>query len=352
MTKSCIPSIAIVFLTFFASSAMASEIVLNNGDRISGKIVKSDGKDLILKSDLSGDITIPWNAVVGISSDDPIFFTLKDGRVLRGTVSTVGGQLQIITEESGQVVVPIDAVDAVRSPQEQEIVERLKNPGFFELWTGVFDFGLALAQGNSETTNLSFALNADRVTNRDKTSFFAAALYATNNTTGESVTTANIIRGGGRYEYNITPRLFAYGAGGLEHDELQELDLRILLGGGIGWHVYQTEMTVFDVFGGLNWNREYFDNDVNRSSAELQLGEELSHQVSERVILKERFVLFPNLTESGEYRFAFDASVATTIKNWLAWQVTFSDRYISNPLPGIKKNDLILTTGLRITFGS
>jgi putative salt-induced outer membrane protein YdiY len=340
-----------VLFVFYGGNAIAGQVVLKNGDRLTGKIVKSDGKTLMLKSEMSGDITVPWDAVDQISSEEALFFALKDGKLISGSVSTVDGKW-VVSTQNGNVTIEKDSVDVVRSAEEQAIVDRLVHPGFFELWTGAFDFGLALAEGNSETTNLSLAFNADRTTNRDKTSFFAAALYSTNSTTGESVTTANIIRTGGRYEYNLSPRLFAYGAGGLEHDELQELDLRILLGGGIGWHAYKTEATVFDVFGGLNWNKEYFENNIDRSSAELQAGEELSHQVSERVLLKERFVVFPNLSESGQYRFAFDSSAVTTLKKWLGWEITLSDRYISNPLPGIKKNDLILTTGLRIAFGS
>ena len=35
---------------------------------------------------------------------------------------------------------------------------------------------------------------------------------------------------------------------------------------------------------------------------------------------------------------------------WLAWQLTLSDRYLSNPVPGTKKNDVLLTTGLRLTL--
>jgi hypothetical protein len=35
----------------------------------------------------------------------------------------------------------------------------------------------------------------------------------------------------------------------------------------------------------------------------------------------------------------------------LSWQITFSDIYISNPLAGLKGNDLLLSTGLRLTFG-
>ena len=67
-------------------------------------------------------------------------------------------------------------------------------------------------------------------------------------------------------------------------------------------------------------------------------------------ILRQKFVFFPNLTNSGEYRINFDFSQATTLRKWLAWQVTVSNRYLSNPVPGRKTNDLILTTGFRITF--
>jgi hypothetical protein len=34
-----------------------------------------------------------------------------------------------------------------------------------------------------------------------------------------------------------------------------------------------------------------------------------------------------------------------------SWQIIFSDRFLSDPLPGLKKNDLLLSTGLRLTFG-
>lgn len=344
--------VLLALLLFVSSGAAAGEVMLSNGDRITGKIVKSDGKTMIIKSDLSGDVSVPWDAVDQIISQEPLYFTLKDGKVITGTVTTAGGQFEVVTTEGGRVVVTRDTIDAIRSPEEQVIAERLKSPGFFELWAGAFDFGLALAEGNSETTNLSLALNADRTTTRDKTSFFAAALYATNSATGESITTANIFRGGGRYEYNVSPRLFVYGFGSLEHDELQELDLRLLLGGGLGWHLWKNDTTTFDAFAGTNWNKEYYSNDVDLSSAELQVGEELSHQLSERFLFTERFVYFANLSDSGEYRLAFDASAVAGINKWLGWQITFSDRFNSNPQPGIKDNDLILTAGLRITFGN
>ena len=38
------------------------------------------------------------------------------------------------------------------------------------------------------------------------------------------------------------------------------------------------------------------------------------------------------------------------LKKWLAWHVTASDRFLSNPLPGRQRNDLLLSTGLRLSF--
>ena len=60
--------------------------------------------------------------------------------------------------------------------------------------------------------------------------------------------------------------------------------------------------------------------------------------------------MFPNLTYTGEYRMNFDLSGVTVIKRWLGWHVTASDRYLSNPVFGRQRNDLILSTGFRLSF--
>jgi len=35
----------------------------------------------------------------------------------------------------------------------------------------------------------------------------------------------------------------------------------------------------------------------------------------------------------------------------IGWQVTLSDRYLSDPPGGFKQNDLLLTTGLKLKLG-
>jgi len=58
-----------------------------------------------------------------------------------------------------------------------------------------------------------------------------------------------------------------------------------------------------------------------------------------------------NLSNTGAYRVNFDISGVTALRKWFSWQVTISDRYLSNPVPGRKKNDAIYSTGVRVSFG-
>jgi uncharacterized protein DUF481 len=60
--------------------------------------------------------------------------------------------------------------------------------------------------------------------------------------------------------------------------------------------------------------------------------------------------MFNNVSESGEYRMNFDVGTDTKLGKWFAWQLTISDRYISNPAPGRLKNDLLISSGVRISF--
>ncbi len=189
-----------------------------------------------------------------------------------------------------------------------------------------------------------------RTTLRDKISLYATSLYARNSTTGTSLVTANAKRGGGRYEFNINSRSFAYAFADLEADDFQRLNLRVNPGAGFGWHAAKSERLRLDFFGGGSLNREYFTAGLRRTSGDLVAGNELTLKINGRTSLQEKTVYFPNMSDHGEFRLAFDASLATVLSKWLSWQLSSSDRYLSNPVFGTKTNDIILSTGLRVTF--
>jgi putative salt-induced outer membrane protein len=345
-------------ISLFALAASADQVTLKNGDRLTGTIVKSDGKTLLLKTDSAGDITVKWDAVSAIVSSQPLSVQLNNGQVVSGNVTTEDGKFEVATRDRGRIAAPRDTVVAIRNAEEQSDYDRLQHPRITDLWSGLLDTGLSETRGNSALLAFSLAGKAARATTRNKLSLYSNIVYATDNTTLPGRTTANSIQGGARFDYNLKPRLFVFAIADFAYDEFQHLDLRSVLGGGLGFHVIKTENTTFDVFAGGDYDREKFSPNpplvlanTTRNVAEIDAGEELSWKLNNRVSLNERFSVFPNLSDLGQYRFQFDATAATKLKSWLSWQITVSDRYLSNPLPGLKSNDELLSTGLRLTFG-
>jgi len=351
-------AILVVSLCVLASAARADQVTLKNGDRLTGTILKSDGKTLLLKTDSAGDVTVKWDAVNAIVSSQPLNVQLNNGQILSGNVTTDDGKFNIATRDRGQVAAPRDAVVAIRNAEEQSDYDRLQHPRLTDLWSGLLDTGLSETRGNSALLAFSLAAKAARVAPRNKLSLYATSVYATDNTTPPSRTTANAIEGGARFDYNLTPRFFVFALADFAFDQFQHLDLRSVLGGGVGLHVIKTTNTTFDVFAGGDYDHESFSasppltlTSTTRNTAEVLAGEELSWKLNNRVSFDERFTAFPNVSDLGQYRFQFDATAATKLKSWLSWQITVSDRYLSNPLPGLKSNDELLATGLRLTFG-
>ena len=345
--------LASVFLLLLCSASIAADqLTLKNGDRITGTIVKSDGKTLVFKSELVGELTIPVESVSQVVADQPLYVVMNDGSTINGVVKLSGDQTEIRTSNKA-LTVARSSIQVIRSEEEQIRYESTLNPGIFDQWSGGADLGVAITKGNSDTTNIALGLAMSRETLRDKTSLYAASIYNRDSTGGDSRTVANTIRFGGRYDRDFNKNWFGYVFSDLERNGLQQLNLRWVVGGGVGYHAIRNERTSLDLLGGMAMNREYFEGvDNDRTSAEAQLGQTLSHQFNSRVSLKEQLFFFPNLSRGGEYRINFDTSLVTDITRRIGWQLTLSDRYLSDPPGGFKQNDLILTTGIRVKLGT
>lgn len=329
----------------------ADQIVLKNGDRLTGTIEKSDDKTLIIKTEFAGEVTVQWPAVQEINSTQQLHVNLSGGKTVVGTVTTSDGNLAIATSNAGTVTEPKASVTQLFGEAEQAAYEKSLRPGLLEGWKGGANVGFALTRGNSQTKNLALAFTADRKTLHDHLGMYTNSVYATNDAPGATPsTTANAIQGGLRYDHNLTPRLFGYVGADFQTDALQTLDLRSVFGGGLGLHVIQNDRTTLDLLGGVNYTREKYTFLPSRSFAAASVGEELTHKLGMNTLLIQKLYFFPNLNETGEYRATFNFGTVTKISKWLGWQNAFGDIYVTNPPAGSKQNDILLTTGLNFSF--
>jgi len=342
-------TIAIALLVPVAFAA--DQVVLKNGDIITGTILKKDGATLTLKSEFLGEVHMPWSAVKSVKSDQTLTVALPGGETVAGPVQTSGEELQVITPGAPKSA-PLSGIVTMRNPAEQQTWEHLEHPRLYESWAGFFDIGLALARGNARTDTLTTAFNAARVTHQDKLAVYFNQIYGTARADGITATIASAVRGGWSYNRNVSPRLFLTTLNDYEHDRFQNLNLRFVAGAGLGINAVKRERLTLSFTSGVDYSRENFTENLHRNSGEANFGDDLLYKLFGGSTFTQSFRMFPNLTDTGAYRMNFDLGTQTAIKKWLGWHVTASDRFLSNPVLGRQRNDLILSTGFRVSFAN
>jgi putative salt-induced outer membrane protein len=344
------PLIHLLLAALFASSLLADTVTLKNGDRITGKILKTDGKVVLVKTDYAGEVKIDLAAIVSLASDAPLNVVLKSGEHSRGKVSVAGDAVQV---EGGPRVKVADVTairddDAEKAWQRDD--ERQHHPKLLDFWAGSISFGLAEASGNSNATTFNTSAGVAREAGKNKMTLYFSQLYATQSTTAPYGETANRIGGGFRLDRDVSGKIFAFGTTDYDYDKFLGLDLRSVFGGGLGYHAWKSSRGHLDFGGGAVYNHEKYTTGENRNSAESLATEEFDIKLLSRLNVIERLQLYPNMTNTGQFRLNFDTTASVPIYKFLEWNFGVNDRYQTDPLPGRKGNDILFTTGVRFSF--
>jgi putative salt-induced outer membrane protein YdiY len=358
--------VTLIAILGLSSALLADQVTLKNGDCLTGTVVTSDGKTLVLHTEATGDVTIQFAAIQEIKTDQELHVSLKDGKTAVGPVTTTDGKIEIATKTGGTVEASKDDVTLIRNDAEQTTYDKSLHPGLMHGWNGGINVGFSIARGNSQSENLALAFNAVHPTLNDKITLYATTLYTKNDLPAPGSVAANLEQGGLRYDRNLNPRLFAFGGADFMSNALQFLDLRQVYTGGFGYHAIKSESTMVNFLGGINYTHETYSNGpVNlpvtvpltyqsygktNKFAALTLGEELTHQLGKSTVVTQNLYFYPDLQDTSQYRGAFNFGTVTKISKWLGWQNQFGDIYVSNPPTGAKKHDLVLTTGLNFSF--
>lgn len=340
-------------LLLSAAMAFADQVVMKNGDRVTGEIVKKDGDSLVIKSTHFGVVTLPWAEVESVNAEKPLNVVLLDGETLKATLSTKEGKVAVETPGATQAV-PAAEVVTIRDEAEQAKYERFLRPGLLDLWTVTGSLNIAGAQGNAETLTITTPFVFARVSSTSKTTAYFNSIRSSATFDGNNEQTAEAVRGGWAYSRDLSKKIFLNAFNDYEYDKFQSLDLRTVFGGGAGYNVWKGERGALSLLGGGAWNREKFDPAPDpafvRNSAEAYWGNDFAYKLNSHTSLNQSFRMFNNLSEGGEYRMNFDTGVTTALTKWLVWNISLSDRYLSNPVPGRQANDLLYSTGLGFTF--
>ena len=317
--------------------ALADEVILTNGDRLSGKIIDVRDGILTLETGYSEPVKLEFEAVEKMSSTEPVELHLTDGEVLKGKIITNTNRQAAVEAGPGReaVTVAFDTIAALNPPPKEPVT-----------WKGNITLGGNLKDGNSDSMNLSAGALAVRRSENDR--FLINVLY--NYTEDNGVRTAKNTYGQLKYDYFLSPKWYLYLNIDMLSDDFQDINFRTSVGPGVGYQIWDEENRALSLEAGVSYISEDRDlgEDTNWISA--RLGVNFLYKLFDRVVFTDQFVIYPNLDDTGEYTLRNDAALVTDIgSNWAFRLGNIWERN-SNPGPDVKKDDFTWILGLQYSF--
>ncbi len=371
---SAIVSMLSFLILLTATRARADQIVLENGDRISGEIIHILDMKIQVATEYAGEISIDFAAVADMRTDRSARIFLENGDVITGKIGSLSsGQVSVSSTALGEIEFPrgqflgLDTRNVedlkiqklqdthptpenVLSVPSQAEEEKIEEPASVpSLWSGSLSVGGQLQRGNTDTADLRIEVNAKRTAPREELQLRFYSDYG--ETDGETDT--NKVFGQAKLKLFRTERRYVFGVTNMEYDEMENLDLRAQGFGGLGRIFIDKEST--NVLGeiGAGLTGEFFDNDGDEETLEasLWLNAEWRQGLFERLEFYQALTLQPSLGDFGDFRLRSESTIAAPLG--AGWAIKFSliDDYDSDPeSEDTKKNDLRLISSAEYAF--
>ena len=336
--------IVVASLALFAQICRGDEILLKNGDRISGKIQHLvDGK-LTIKSDAAGTVTVDLSNIQTLSSDGPIEVNLKDKTGFTQKVSSAG---------PGQFAIEGD--DSVKAQQfaVSDILSINPPPKPIPKWTGDISVGITSTHGNTKTDIITASANFSKRTEKDRTTINTdyAKGEQEDPDTGETVTTENWWRAKGKYDYFFSKKMYGYVNGRYEKDAVADLDRRVIVGVGGGYQWIESKDMNFSTEFGLASLYEKFTNETeSKSEISLELGYNFDKTIRKNIKFVHELTYYPAVDKFSDYYLTTSAGIRAdfTEKFFTTFKTIFN--FDSTPAIGAGSTDVKYFFGLGYRF--
>jgi len=319
-------------------------VVMNNGDRFTGKVKRLQNGLLYIETDyVSTNIALDWNQVESVQTAATFQIVLVDGRRLIGKIEkTSGAQTEhgdfVIREATAEVQVPSASIATIET----------KKATFWQELQGSIDLGYSFTSGNSQST-----LNADtnaayKTTGWEATTSFDSTFSGQS---GASSTNREDLQGT-LFKF-LNRNSFVAGLSDFLHSSRQDLNLRTTLGGGYGRYLKRTTNSNLAWLGGVVYIHESFDTTASQpsdQSMEAVAGLQYSYVRFNLGEFDSQLRIYPGLTDTGRVRLTTNNSLSIKLRNNFYLLFTFWDNFDSRPPATARKNELGTSTGIGWSF--
>lgn len=215
-------------------------------------------------------------------------------------------------------------------------------------WSGRFNFGASLQTGNTEEEQITTDISVKAKFNEKNRAQFKADYFRekNNDTVTEDNRSLDLL-----YDYIFAEKWFLESNLGLEQDDIENLDLRTIIGAGLGYQPYDEDNLKLEFVLGPSFLREEFETRTN-SSLTARFATDY-----EQKILEERFDLFHNhelfipVDDTAAFLFQSNTGVRIPIYKGLIGTGEINFDWDNDPVPGVVEDDTTYALKLGYEWG-
>lgn len=239
-----ISGLAIAWSTVFAAKTDVVELV--NGDEITGEIESLDFGELSYSTDSMGTVSIDWEDIVSLQTDQTLQVEITDGTRYFGRLRRAEAQRHVVVAGDSKETVIASAKIVRMTPIETDKT-------FLSTLDGSFSLGFS-TEKSSQVTTFDLATDLEY-----RTLKYLVGLTANASITDQpSEAKSQRSQVGMNYQRFRPNRWFTDWFVSWETNQQLGIEHRYILGGGLGRHLVQTNRNQFSVTAGINGTRESY----------------------------------------------------------------------------------------------
>lgn len=322
------------------ASQRSDIVVLVNGNAVTGEVKSLEFGTLKYATDSMGTVSIDWEDVTSITSNQYLEVEIASGRRFYGNLE--------LTEAANTISVGFgDDVDVINMLQVVRVTPIATNERFVDRLEGSVTFGFNTAKASDLTQS---RLTAD-VRYRRQTYLLGLQIDS-------SVTDQREIETTQRQSVSVNYQRFRrnrwftdWVISGEKNDELG-INSRFLAGGSLGRYLTQTNKNQFSVAAGLVATRESF---TGSESSTTNAEGKISFRYLHRSLVPESSIIFtttifPRLDDLTSYRAESNLTFRREIVNDLFIDLSIYYSFLSDPVGGAAQDDYSVVTSLGYKF--
>jgi putative salt-induced outer membrane protein YdiY len=325
------------------SAALAEKtdvVILINGNAVTGELKALEFGQLRYSTDSMGTVSIDWEDIVSITSNQDLQVELTDGTRFFGELLATDNDFYVrIKAVDREHVFPSQSIVRITPIETSEkLLARLD---------GSFSFGIQ-TQKSSEVTTSNLAADVSYRTRR-----YLTGVRMNSSVTDQPNEPTKARQGlSVNYQRFRSNRWFTDWFTSWEKNDELGIGGRVSAGGALGRYITQTNQSQFSMtFGAQGARSSFIGEDESTTEAEGRIEiRYLRRNLVPESSLTFTSTVYPLLEDFSRYRAESDLSLRREIIADLFLELGIGYSYISDPPTGAAKADYIATTSLGYSF--